>query len=794
MWSQARLMDLVERGLKGGTVTVPDAAWAAGVVIVSRTFSHAMGRQESQLLPRLTDYYCWKLQRAYLSLKLSEPPAGSEDEDRLALLHEAAVHVGNEMAYSADGTEQFQVMYVRMRVQMMSLLAQRMIEMVSQLIVAWVTLGGTGLSGYALLVLFLPWILRAIKDSRRSARQRHWLNARPNSAQERKANALLRSLGDVFRNHSHEVHMLDSSEFLLGKWERCNEQLADVHPPPRTRGAYLDSILNTLSWFLIATRVVHIEASLGSILVVQQVLQNLVGRVRDIKLSFGDALNHVVFFLPYLAIADEAASRTDLIDYETTRGHAARPLETSEESTKVNSESDPGRSATDVESELKAGATESLVDSELQPGTETDPSPQSLGARDIVQADNGSFASTHGDETTTLDDGAERTSNRGVGVVETQQPEHHNMIVSDMDDMDESLNQPLAGLKSRDLSGDIADHGEDADKMLDSGQVTLASSENTEDPDEGLATTPHNGRPTPVLSERPSDVESLDTPDEQPDTEDQHCGMAITLSHVSVRYPDGSEAVRDVSLDIAAGETLAIVGHNGSGKTTLIKALLGLQRSSGEIKLNGVPLRSLDPRSVARRITTVFQDTTKYGLTLREEIEIGSLTTPAVLSRAVERGGASDILKRVDLDTTLSPYTREDAQDLLKPDRDVASGYQERTARETTYLSGGEWRRIALARAFMREDADLIVFDEPTAALDPRAESELFETLLSLGKNRRRRCTTIFISHGFGNVRRADNIAFMEKGSVIEYGTHEELIALGGRYSEFYHLQANRFK
>lgn len=332
-------------------------------------------------------------------------------------------------------------------------------------------------------------------------------------------------------------------------------------------------------------------------------------------------------------------------------------------------------------------------------------------------------------------------------------------------------------------------------KSAAAANVTTPTTPKTDDIEKAPTTSSPIDKRVSLLSEEGHSVSRVDSGvgSLASEADDQRSGMAISLSGVSVSYPDGSVAVKDVSLEIDAGETLAIVGHNGSGKTTLIKALLGLLRYDGTIKMNGVPLQELDAASVARRITTVFQGTIKHGLTLREEISIGSLPTPSVLPHAVKRGGASPILERVDLDTTLSQTTREQAEQHYHLSRDdVALGDFQLRARNDTYLSGGEWQRVALSRAFMRTHADLIVFDEPTAALDPRAESELFENLLSLGK--RHECTTIFISHGFGNVRRADKIAFMERGTIVEYGTHEELIALSGRYHEFYSLQANRFK
>jgi len=252
-------------------------------------------------------------------------------------------------------------------------------------------------------------------------------------------------------------------------------------------------------------------------------------------------------------------------------------------------------------------------------------------------------------------------------------------------------------------------------------------------------------------------------------------GVRIVARDLSVIHgKQGKPAVANVNLTVEPGETLAIVGFNGSGKTTLVKTLLGLVRaSSGDISLNGTAISALDMSTVYPRISVIFQDFHKYGLTLKEEIaagDISSLNSAPILQAAIERGRTQPVVDRVKLDTIISPYTKEMAEKLMhqsgngeseEDDDPDAKPWYERA----TFISGGEWQRVALARAFMAvEKADLIVFDEPTAALDPKAESELFETLLSLSKAGQHRCTTIFISHQFGNVRRADKIAFMDNG------------------------------
>jgi ABC-type multidrug transport system fused ATPase/permease subunit len=219
----------------------------------------------------------------------------------------------------------------------------------------------------------------------------------------------------------------------------------------------------------------------------------------------------------------------------------------------------------------------------------------------------------------------------------------------------------------------------------------------------------------------------------------------------------------------------------------------------GCVEINGTPVPKYDWSTLAYRMSVMFQDFARFNVTLRQEIGLGSvenIDNDAALLKAVEAGGATPVVSRVPLTALLSPFdtewkqkyrdivpdTEEDSDDTDDTDDDdekKANGGKDSKAKsdnrkpaeqketKETNLSGGEWQRVALARAFMGADrADLVVFDEPTSALDPRAEAKLFDTLLSLSSKPTggRKCTTIFISHQFGNVRRADKIAFMEKG------------------------------
>ncbi len=243
----------------------------------------------------------------------------------------------------------------------------------------------------------------------------------------------------------------------------------------------------------------------------------------------------------------------------------------------------------------------------------------------------------------------------------------------------------------------------------------------------------------------------------------------IVFEHVSFAYPNsGREALHDVSLRIAPGETVAVVGRNGAGKSTLIKLVCRLyDPTEGRILLDGVDLRELDPTDVRRLIGGMFQDYVTYQATAAENIGLGELDRiedRTAVEDAAARGGADSLLGRLPegWDTPLGKW--------------FDGGVE---------LSGGEWQKIALGRAFMR-DARILVLDEPTSALDAQAEFELFARLRRLAAGR----TAIYISHRFSTVRQADRILFFEHGALVEQGTHDELMALGGRYARLFTLQA----
>jgi ATP-binding cassette subfamily B protein len=248
----------------------------------------------------------------------------------------------------------------------------------------------------------------------------------------------------------------------------------------------------------------------------------------------------------------------------------------------------------------------------------------------------------------------------------------------------------------------------------------------------------------------------------------------LRFENVGFRYPGkDSWALRHIDLSIAPGDSIALVGENGAGKTTFVKLLAGLyQPSEGRIVLDGSDLTTWDPERLRSRFGVLFQDFNKYQLKLRENIGLGSVTHLADeprIERAAERGGASELLQS------------------LPGGLDAALGHWFEKGSE---LSGGQWQKVALARAFMREEADILVLDEPTAALDATSEHAVFERFRELAKGR----TTIVISHRFPTVRMAKNIIVLEHGQIIEQGSHESLLEKDGTYARMFKLQAQGYQ
>ena len=244
----------------------------------------------------------------------------------------------------------------------------------------------------------------------------------------------------------------------------------------------------------------------------------------------------------------------------------------------------------------------------------------------------------------------------------------------------------------------------------------------------------------------------------------------VRFERVSFSYPGSDRPVlNNISLHLPLGEKLAIVGENGSGKTTLIKLLTNLYTpTSGRILLDGVDLKDWDIDVLRRRIGVIFQNFVQYQFTVGENVGVGDveqLEDRKEWSIAAEKGMAKPFIDTLPekFDTQLGKWFK---------------GGQE--------LSGGQWQKIALARAFMRSDADILILDEPTAAMDAEAEMNIFNHFRSLTQNR----MVVLISHRFSTVRMADKIVVMANGEIIEQGSHEQLLAAAGRYAHLFALQA----
>ncbi len=246
----------------------------------------------------------------------------------------------------------------------------------------------------------------------------------------------------------------------------------------------------------------------------------------------------------------------------------------------------------------------------------------------------------------------------------------------------------------------------------------------------------------------------------------------LAVESVSFRYPEtGRDVLQDVSMRIEAGEVVALVGENGSGKTTLAKLLCHVfSPTSGRVRWDGTDTQDLPPAQVRRHIGVIFQDFTRYQVSARENIGFGRADAvddlPAI-REAARRGGAHEYLEQLP----------EGYETLLG--KSFWGGYD---------LSLGQWQRVAIARAFFREAA-FLVLDEPTASLDARSEHRLFEQMRELAEGR----ALLLISHRFSTVRSADRIYVLHQGRVVEHGSHDELMALDGRYAELFNMQANSY-
>jgi ATP-binding cassette subfamily B protein len=253
----------------------------------------------------------------------------------------------------------------------------------------------------------------------------------------------------------------------------------------------------------------------------------------------------------------------------------------------------------------------------------------------------------------------------------------------------------------------------------------------------------------------------------------------LVLRDVTFSYGTGAPALRDLSLQVPAGSSLALVGANGAGKSTLVKLLARLyDPSSGDVLVDGVPLRTIDPTAWRERTSAAFQDFAAFEFLVRETVGIGSVADMgdlALVGQAVADGDASTVVA------------------------DVEGGLQAQLGARFsggTELSGGQWQRLALARGFMRRAPLLMLLDEPTSALDAEAEHTIFERFAEAA-HRVARTTggvTVIVSHRMSTARLADRIAVLDGGRVVETGTHDELVARGGRYAELFELQAARYR
>jgi ATP-binding cassette, subfamily B, bacterial len=249
--------------------------------------------------------------------------------------------------------------------------------------------------------------------------------------------------------------------------------------------------------------------------------------------------------------------------------------------------------------------------------------------------------------------------------------------------------------------------------------------------------------------------------------------QGFTFESVGFRYPGAEHwAVRGLDFTLAPGERLALVGENGAGKTTLVKLLARLyDPTEGRILLDGIDLREYDLESLRRNVGVIFQDFVRYDFLLRENIAVGNI------GRLEDEPRIQSAAARSLADTVAARLPGRYGQML---GRRFEGGVD---------LSGGEWQKVALARAYMRE-AQLLILDEPTAALDARAEYEVFLRFSELTQGR----MAVLISHRFSTVRMADRILVLRGGELVEQGTHEELLALGGLYSELFQLQAAGYR
>jgi len=249
--------------------------------------------------------------------------------------------------------------------------------------------------------------------------------------------------------------------------------------------------------------------------------------------------------------------------------------------------------------------------------------------------------------------------------------------------------------------------------------------------------------------------------------------VGFVFDQVGFKYQNAEKwAIRNLSFTLQAGEKLALVGENGAGKTTLVKLLARLyDPTEGRILLDGYDLREYNPADLRKEIGVIFQDFVRFQMTASHNIAVGRIEEKENAAR-IHTSAAQSLA-----DTVISK---------------LPEGYNQMIGRRFSKgvdLSGGEWQKIALGRAYMR-DAQLLILDEPTAALDARAEHEVFQRFAELTQGK----TAVLISHRFSTVRMADRILVIENGTLLEIGSHQELLARNGRYAELFRLQAKGYQ
>jgi ATP-binding cassette subfamily B protein len=254
----------------------------------------------------------------------------------------------------------------------------------------------------------------------------------------------------------------------------------------------------------------------------------------------------------------------------------------------------------------------------------------------------------------------------------------------------------------------------------------------------------------------------------------------IRLHQVAYRYPLGqTDVLQAINLHLPAGATMAIVGDNGAGKTTLVKLLAGLyQPTAGQLTLDGIDLATLDPDQWRQRVSAGFQDHARFEFIVRETVGIGDLSAledEVKVSEALARAGAADLVES--LPQGLATQLGANWPDGID-------------------LSGGQWQKLAIGRAMMRPTPLLLLLDEPTAALDAETEHRLFQRWTTTARHLRQStgAVTVLVSHRFSTVQMADLIVVLNGGQVVEVGSHQELLALGGLYAELFALQAQSYR